>query len=559
MGTVYRKTFTKPLPSGAEIFSEDGKRFARWTDGRGKLRSEPVTTGRDGSDRLLLQAATYTAKFRNGERVVQEIATGCRTKDAARAVLKERIDRAERVRAKILSPGEDRVADHQETPLADHFAEYIDHQRAKGVNRARISNTESRLRRIAADCKLRRLADLNCSALERWLLDRQQENMSAGARNGYREAWIGFGNWCVRTDRLMNNPLSALPKADAKADQRRARRALTEDELLRLLDATQRRPLLDAMTVRYGPDAGQLTRLVTEEQRQECLRVGWERALIYKTFVLTGLRKAELASLTVGQLELDAQPPFAVLAAADDKSRRGADIPLRADLAAELRAWLTDQQQRMQTAESDASATPLPRDLPVFHVSSQLRAILDRDLKLAGIPKRDDRGRTVDVHALRHTFGTHLSKGGVAPRTAQAAMRHSSIDLTMNVYTDPRLLDVHGALDALPVLALKGIESPTPNSHPSAAADAPSECKCAPSLLAPMLAPNLRKGGPLLSIVDPMGGRGERHEQPTPRVVTPDTVNGKGSLSTGDNDPQQSGRLDLNQRPLRPERSALPG
>jgi site-specific recombinase XerD len=40
----------------------------------------------------------------------------------------------------------------------------------------------------------------------------------------------------------------------------------------------------------------------------------------------------------------------------------------------------------------------------------------------AGIPKRDDRGRTVDVHALRHTFGTHLSKNGVAPRTAQAAM-----------------------------------------------------------------------------------------------------------------------------------------
>ena len=89
----------------------------------------------------------------------------------------------------------------------------------------------------------------------------------------------------------------------------------------------------------------------------------------------------------------------------------------------------------MQPAGSNPAATPLPRDLPVFHVSSQLRAILDRDLKLAGIPKRDDRGRTVDVHALRHTFGTHLSKGGVAPRTAQAALRHSSIDLTMNAYT----------------------------------------------------------------------------------------------------------------------------
>ena len=51
---------------------------------------------------------------------------------------------------------------------------------------------------------------------------------------------------------------------------------------------------------------------------------------------------------------------------------------------------------------------------------------------------------------MRHTFGTHLSKSGVAPRTAQAAMRHSSLDLTMNVYTDPTLLDVAGVLAARP-------------------------------------------------------------------------------------------------------------
>ncbi len=63
--------------------------------------------------------------------------------------------------------------------------------------------------------------------------------------------------------------------------------------------------------------------------------------------------------------------------------------------------------------------------------------ILNRDLHAAGIPKQDDRGRTVDVHALQTTFGTLLSKAGVSPRTAQQAMRHSDIKLTMGVYTDP--------------------------------------------------------------------------------------------------------------------------
>ena len=43
---------------------------------------------------------------------------------------------------------------------------------------------------------------------------------------------------------------------------------------------------------------------------------------------------------------------------------------------------------------------------------------------------------------------------GVSPRVAQAAMRHSSIDLTMNVYTDPRLLDVQGAVESLPQISV---------------------------------------------------------------------------------------------------------
>ena len=59
--------------------------------------------------------------------------------------------------------------------------------------------------------------------------------------------------------------------------------------------------------------------------------------------------------------------------------------------------------------------------------------------------------------ADRAKAGRHVGTNaecGVSPRTAQAAMRHSKIDMTMNVYTDPRWLDVHGALDTLPTLDL---------------------------------------------------------------------------------------------------------
>ena len=79
--------------------------------------------------------------------------------------------------------------------------------------------------------------------------------------------------------------------------------------------------------------------------------------------------------------------------------------------------------------------------------------VFNADLQAAGIPKKDQRDRVVDIHALRHTFGTHLSATGTHPRTAMAAMRHSRIDLTMNYYTDPVLLDVAGAVKALPNFA----------------------------------------------------------------------------------------------------------
>jgi integrase len=194
----------------------------------------------------------------------------------------------------------------------------------------------------------------------------------------------------------------------------------------------------------------------------ELERTGRERELIYKTLALTGLRKGELASLTIAQLDLDGQVPYAVLDAADEKNRKGSSIPLRPDLTAELAVWINERLDDLQE-EARAARRPIPARLPpstsLFNVPSGLTRIFDRDLDAAGIPKRDERNRVVDIHALRVTFGTHLCAAGVPLRTAQAAMRHSKPELTANVYTDPKLLDVAGAINALPTLSLKPARS----------------------------------------------------------------------------------------------------
>ena len=295
--------------------------------------------------------------------------------------------------------------------------------------------------------------------LERWMVEKAKDGMSAGSPNGYREACVGFGNWCVRVKRLSENPFAHVPKADARADCRRKRRALTEEELVRLLDAARRRPVLEARTVRRGKSRGKAIAKLRNETRQRLEGLGRERAMIYKTLVLTGLRRKELASITVAQLQFDGPNPYAVLYPSDEKNRKGSKIPLRPDLVEDIRAWLDEKLLVLRKKAIRRGETPpeaLPLDTPVLVVPAGLVRILDHDLKLAGIPKKDIRGWTIDVHAMRHTFGTLLTRGNVAPRIAQAAMRHSSIDLTMNVYTDPQLLDVAGALDALPKLPLAG-------------------------------------------------------------------------------------------------------
>ncbi|MEX2673516.1 MAG: tyrosine-type recombinase/integrase [Phycisphaeraceae bacterium] len=114
-----------------------------------------------------------------------------------------------------------------------------------------------------------------------------------------------------------------------------------------------------------------------------------------------------------------------------EKAGRGASIPLRADLVEQLRAYLDDLKRR--------KGERLPLGTQLFPMPVDMIRVFDRDLAVAEIPKRDERDRVVDIHALRHTFGIHLARAGVSPRVAMAAMRHSSLELTVNVYTDPRI------------------------------------------------------------------------------------------------------------------------
>lgn len=509
MGTVFKPFVTRPLPEGAEVVTRAGKRVAVWADASGKRRQAPATAG--DTPRIQVRGGTYTAQFRDGAGVVRRVSTGCKSLDAARAVLADLERRAEHVKAGIVTQAEANVAEHADTPVVEHVDAYLAelaHKRGKGarrtVNAEHLANVRRSLRQAVDECGFRRLRDLNRAAVDRWVsrllalpdnaIVDDAGNVTTPARPAARTVNVrlcsltAWGNWLVESGRLTANPFARLHKLDESDDTRRQRRALTADELRRLLTVARLRPVAEfgRPTVRIVDDTrpaksratwkraeltfdtivgaaerGRARLRPDEAERRE--QAGRERALLYAVLVTTGLRKGELAALTVGDVQLDAPQPFVVLPAADAKNGQRATLPLRADVADELRAWVAGKAEAVcRQRIGVAGVTVPPADVPLFDVPTGLVRILDRDLAAAGIPKRDDRGFTVDVHALRHTFATHLVAAGVAPRVAQAALRHSTLELTMQHYTDPRLLDVAGALATLPAL-------PTAAAPPEAA------------------------------------------------------------------------------------------
>ena len=64
MGTVYRKTYTKPLPENAELLTRKGQPLARWKDAKAKTRTARVTIPAGSSGRVA-PGGTWEVSFRS--------------------------------------------------------------------------------------------------------------------------------------------------------------------------------------------------------------------------------------------------------------------------------------------------------------------------------------------------------------------------------------------------------------------------------------------------------------------------------------------------------------
>ena len=142
----------------------------------------------------------------------------------------------------------------------------------------------------------------------------------------------------------------------------------------------------------------------------------------------SGLRVAELSTLTIGAVDLDSAA--LTVWGKGDKPRR---VPLSAPAVEALGAWLASGRPAYANADSPPDAVFLNQRGRIL-TPRDVRRILDRRSVAPTHP-----------HALRHTFATHLLDGGADLRAVQELLGHADLTTTQ-IYTRvsrERLRDVH--------------------------------------------------------------------------------------------------------------------
>ncbi|MBL9149470.1 MAG: site-specific integrase [Phycisphaerae bacterium] len=247
------------------------------------------------------------------------------------------------------------------------------------------------------------------------------DGKSARTANFARQIIVAFGSWMVKTGRADTNQFRSVQTLDERKDRRRRRRALTPEELARLLDVARSRG-----------------------------REAW-----YLAAALAGLRRGDLMRLRWADVDFD----NATIVIRTGKAKREDFLPLHPQLAEALKD--------LREANRALPATK------VFPVAVTSRTVLF-DFHRAGLAKwesiegredadgnpiqrlttRDAAGTFVDLHALRTTLGTMLARSGVAPQVTKQIMRHADSRTTDKHYVALRLTDAADALLALPKIAL---------------------------------------------------------------------------------------------------------
>ncbi|MGE3110102.1 MAG: tyrosine-type recombinase/integrase [Phycisphaerales bacterium] len=315
----------------------------------------------------------------------------------------------------IIDPLAEKMAGYATRPIAEFVAAFRDYLFSKRNSSQHIAEAVRLIEDTIEACRWETIADIDGPRLSQELGRIIAAGGAARTANKRRQAVRGFTRWLVREQRLRADPLAGVAAIRQRDDVRVQRRALSDEEFLRLVAAAE-----------AGPTLGRLT--------------GTQRAWLYKTAMNTGFRASELLALTPRSFTRRAR--HVVLEAKSSKRRTTDEQPVPQAFCEEIAPWLAEH-------DADEKLWPTTHD----YTSRMIKA----DLIAAGIDHADNGEGCLDFHALRHSYITRLMRNNVPPKVMQRLARHSTIELTLGRYSHLALSDPAAAIDSLPAL------TPPPN------------------------------------------------------------------------------------------------
>ena len=326
--------------------------------------------------------------------------------------------------------------DHEARPVAEHLADWHGDMLAKkktvkhadqyrdragkivatllgvrldAIERGRREDSQRQAdENLAKSLKSACLSHLTPEGIQSALATLLDAGKSPQTVNHYRAAIREFCLWLVEK-RMRSNPMKGVEAYNVGEDVRHERRALTDDELARLIESAANGPTLFNMS-------------------------GALRSIAYRTAAGSGLRVAELCSLTPENFRLDNPHPTVFVAASSTKNRKSADQPISHALAAELRSWIADK-------------VPGESVFPLHHETAKA---IRRDLEAAGIDYKTDEG-VADFHSLRAYYVSSLIRSGATIETVRELARHAKASTTLDHYAKVGVYDLRGEVESLPV------------------------------------------------------------------------------------------------------------
>jgi len=398
--SVFKKVRTRWIYNGKRISAKEARRLTA----RGKTVEKVQEVSRFWYIRLRLP---------NGQ--IREL-RAYTDKQATLAYATQLERDAEREAAGLSRPTDKCLTQSAESHLAD-FTKDLE---SRGRTAKHIRLTVTRIRKVFELAHVTVLVDIRPQTIRDAILALPT---SVETRNHHLVAVKAFTRWLWKQSRLPDDPLAGLSRWNAEPDRRIHRRALTAEDLGRLITTTEASP----RTFR-GLD-------------------GKDRAALYLLAAYSGLRASELASLTRAELSLDSEPPTVTVRAAYAKNKRQDTIPLPLEVAEYLLRWLSSR---------PTIPTPGVRLWPGSW-SERAAHMIRQDLQAAGIDPENDSGR-LDFHCLRGTYATLLARVGVNLQTAQTLMRHSDPKLTAKTYTRLGITDLGAVVSGLQVAVPSGEE-----------------------------------------------------------------------------------------------------